>query len=222
MYEKNYHRVKIETEVKFIIPDQATLAALKKVTSLDDFQLQSIGTKSLVDRYLDTSDKRLFRAGYACRIRTTPQKQTFALKSLTPPEGNIHRRQEFEMEVESDQPQTWAKGEAKDLVLGIIGEQQLHSLFTIYQTRHKYHGRLGEEPIIELSLDEVSVNDAGKTDYFELEAELLESGSEDDLGRFVDALQANWDLQPEVQSKFERALASIENVGKEEDDYNRR
>lgn len=222
MSDKNHQRFNIETEVKFIIPNQAILIALKNVISLDDFQLQPIDTESNEDRYLDTNDKRLFRAGYACRIRTTQQKQTLALKSLTPPEGNIHRRQEIEMEVESDWPQAWAKGKAKDLVLGIIGERQLQRLFIIYQRRHKYHVFLDEEPIVELSLDEVSLNDASKTDYFELEAELLESGSEKDLRRFIDALQANWDLQPEVQSKFERALALVETVGKEEDDYSRR
>lgn len=205
---KDQYQIKTETEVKFIIPDKDTFTALKNVIAFDDFQLRPIGSKSNIDRYLDTTDKRLFQAGYACRIRQSNSKQILALKSLTPPEGDIHRRQEIEMVVDSDCPQTWTQGEAKDLLLGIIGEQQLQSLFTIYQTRHKYHVLFEDEPIIELSLDEVSLNDTSKIDYFELEGELLEAGLEDDLRHFSHSLQDIWHLQPETQSKFERALGT--------------
>ena len=59
-------------------------------------------------------------------------------------------------------------------------------------------------------VDEVLLGDAGTVDYFELEAELLEPGTEDDLTKFVEALQARWSLQPENKSKFERALAQID------------
>lgn len=205
---KDRHPIKTETEVKFIIPDKDTFTALKNVIAFDDFQLRPIGSKSNIDRYLDTADKRLFQAGYACRIRQKNHKQILTLKSLTPPEGDIHRRQEIEMVVDSERPEAWTQGEAKDLLLGIIGEQQLQSLFTIYQTRHKYHVLLENQPIIELSLDEVSLNDANKIDYFELEGELLESGAEDDLRRFSQSLQDNWHLQPGTRSKFERALGA--------------
>ena len=54
----------------------------------------------IVDRYLDTDDKRLYRAGFACRIRNVKERQILTLKSLVPAEGQIHRRQEIELEVD--------------------------------------------------------------------------------------------------------------------------
>jgi len=76
-----------------------------------------------------------------------------------------------------------------------------------HQTRYKYHGLLNQQPVLEFSLDAVSHGDAGTVDYLELEAELIESGTEEDLARFVDALQARWSLPAESRSKFERGVS---------------
>jgi inorganic triphosphatase YgiF len=201
--------MKMETEVKFTIADPATFSGLKQISAVAEFRLESIGTKITRDRYLASADKRLFRAGYACRIRSVQQKKILTLKSLNPPQDEIHRRQEIEAEVSSEQPELWSKSEARDLVLSITASAPLHTLFIINQIRHKHHVMLNDEAVIELSLDEVSMNEAATTDYFELEAELMDSGTETDLTRFVVALQADWGLQPEARSKFERGLQNL-------------
>jgi inorganic triphosphatase YgiF len=200
---------KTETEAKFVVPNASVFAALRKITNLGDFELKPIGTHAVIDRYLDTADKHMYRAGFACRIRTVKEKQILTLKSLTPADGHLHRRQEIELEIETDQPQAWAESEAKRLVLEIVGTAPLQTLFVIHQTRHKFHTLLHGQLVIEFSLDEVSLNDAAIIDYYELEAELKETGAEADLAQFIEALQANWLLQPESLSKFERGLASI-------------
>jgi inorganic triphosphatase YgiF len=198
--------MKIEKEVKFVIGDLVTFNNLRLLTTLSQFQLKPMGSKKNSDRYLDTSDRRIFRAGYACRIRSVQQKKILTLKSLDPPQGEIHRRREIELEITTDQPEAWVGSEARDLVLSAIGDEPLQTLFTIYQTRHKYQAHLHDEPVIELSLDEVSMGEPGTVSYFELEAELIEAGSETDLALFVDALRTHWDLRLETRSKFERAL----------------
>jgi len=198
-----------EIEVKFTVSDKATFAALKKVTRLGDFQLKPVGTKSIVDRYLDTPHKHILKAGYACRVRRVKHKQILTLKSLSPPEGSIHRRQEIEEEVDTDWPEGWPPGKAKDLVQTIAGQDSIRLLFIIYQTRHVYHVLSRGMPIIELSLDEVSLDDVSKVDFMELEVELLPDGNEADLARLVATLQDNWPLQLETKSKFERALARL-------------
>jgi len=200
----------IETEVKFIVPNRVTFDALKNSRQFGNFQLKFIGTKIHIDRYLDTGDKRLLKAGYACRIRTAKSKQLFTMKSLTPPEGNIHRRQEFEIEVNSDQPQSWPNSKATDLVLNIIEDELLKTLFTLYQTRHKYKVVTQEVALIEFSLDEVSFKNSDEVDYFELEAELIPPGTEDNLNNCSNALQSSWQLTPQHQSKFERAVDYFE------------
>jgi inorganic triphosphatase YgiF len=202
----------IETEAKFIIPDRVTFEALQQITLLGDFKLDPVGTKNIVDRYLDTSEMDLFEAGFACRVRSTKDQQILNLKSLAPAEGLFHRRQEIEMAVNTDQPEAWAEGEAKVLVLGIVGQAPLQTLFTLYQTRHKFHVYFQERLVIELSLDEVSLHQAKTVDYLGLEAELIEDGTETDLARFTETLQRHWPLQADARSKFERGLVSTDGV----------
>jgi inorganic triphosphatase YgiF len=139
----------VETEAKFIIPDLVTFDALQQITHLDDFEITPIGVKNIVDRYLDTPDKHLLQAGFVCRIRDAKDQQILTLKSsLKATTGEIHRRQELEMEVKNDQPLAWAESEVKNLVLDIVGQTPLQNLFTLYQTRHKFHVSHQEKLII--------------------------------------------------------------------------
>jgi inorganic triphosphatase YgiF len=151
----------------------------------------------------------MLQAGYACRIRELKGKQILAIKSLVATEGEVHRRLEIEMEVDDDQPHTWGDGEAKRLVLGIVRKNTLDTLFTLYQTRHKYHVFSKEKRVFELSLDKVSYYQPTAIDYIGLEAELIELGTDADLARFTQALQNKWSLTADPKSKFERALAAL-------------
>ena len=199
----------VEVEAKFIIPDIDTFETLTQLTRLDEFEILEIGVKSIVDRYLDTPARQLIQTGYACRIRESNGKQILAIKSLVATEGEVHRRLEIELEVDDDQPHTWADGEAKNLVLGIVGQTPLDTLFTLYQTRHKYHVFSQEQRIVELSLDQVSYHQPTIIDYLGLEAELIENGTDVDLARFTQALQNKWALSADPKSKFERAYAVL-------------
>jgi CHAD domain-containing protein len=203
---------KLETEIKFKIPNYDTFAVLSTLRQLGEFHLKPVGIKKVVDRYLDTANRAIIQAGYACRVRTADKKSTLSLKSLTPPEGDTHRRQEIEVEIKSEQPQSWATSQAKEMIDQMAGEAPLEPLFTLFQTRHKNHVFLEGRPLIEMSVDKVSLTDPDQVDYFELEAELLEAGSEADLRHFVETLQTKWALQVELRSKFERAYeAHFEN-----------
>jgi inorganic triphosphatase YgiF len=199
----------IEIEAKYIIPDLSTFNALQEITHLGDFELHPSGIKNITDRYLDTSEMQLYQAGFACRIRSAKGQQILSLKSLVPAEGKLHRRQEIELEVDADQPQAWAEGKAKDLVVGIVGQAPLQTLFTLSQTRHKFHVYSQERLVIELSLDKVSLPQAKTIDYLGLEAELIEGGTEADLTCFTEVLQRHWPLEADAQSKFERGLAYL-------------
>ncbi len=199
----------IEIEAKFIIPDMGTFETLTRLTRLDEFEIKDIGIKTIVDRYLDTPAKQLLQAGYACRIRESKGKQVLAIKSLATAEDEVHRRLEIEMQVDDDQPQTWANGEAKSLVMDIVGQTPLSTLFTLYQTRHKYHVFCREQRIFELSLDKVSYYQPAIIDYLGLEAELIDHGTDADLARFTQVLQNKWSLPADSKSKFERAFAIL-------------
>ncbi len=201
---------KIETEAKFSVPDSATFTALAQLTRLADFELTPLGLKTVTDYYLDTANRQFIQAGYACRLRQSARKQLITLKSLHKAQGEVHRRQEIEAEIGAnpvDQPQIWPESEAKTLVLEIAGPAPLQTLFIIHQSRRQFHLLRDERALIELSLDEVSLRDPAVIDYRELEAELLPAGTDADLNQLIQAIRANWPLEVEPLSKFERGLA---------------
>jgi inorganic triphosphatase YgiF len=200
---------KIETEAKFIIAEGSTFAALQRLTKLGEFRLEPRGTRLIIDRYLDTPQMHLYRSGYACRIRTKDDQRIVTLKSLTPAEGNVHRRHEIEQIVQSDEPENWGDGESTRIIKDLAGDTALAPLFVIHQTRHIRYANLQDKTVIECSLDEVSLNETTRVDYYNLEAELLEAGQEADLSQFIETLQTKWLLRPEGLSKFERGLINI-------------
>jgi exopolyphosphatase/guanosine-5'-triphosphate,3'-diphosphate pyrophosphatase len=199
----------VEIEAKFIIPDKDTFDTLTRLTRLDEFEIKDVGVKTIVDRYLDTPAQQLVQAGYACRIRESNHEKTLTIKSLESIKGEVHRRLELEMEVDGDQPQSWANSEAKSLVLDLVGQTPLNTLFTLYQTRHKYHVFSREQRIMELSLDKVSYHQPTTIDYLGLEAELMDNGTDADLAHLTRILQNKWPLTADPKSKFERALAAL-------------
>lgn len=198
--------IKVETEIKFSIPDITTFSALKSLTALGSFQFESARTKIITDRYLDTRDHRLLQAGYACRLRFAKTQINLTLKSLAPPDGAVHRRQELETAVPSEQTGQWPDNEVTRSLNAMTGGAALETLFLVHQTRHQSLVSYHDQTVMEFSLDEVAHQSGAAADYFELEAELTGSGTEATLAEFTHALQANWSLQPENQSKFERAF----------------
>ncbi|MDM8520355.1 CYTH domain-containing protein [Anaerolineales bacterium HSG6] len=198
---------KTETEAKFVIPDLNIFTTLQTLDMLGSFQLSALSTQTVVDQYVDTVDKRIFQANYACRIRDGETKKKLTLKALTAATSHIHARLEIEAVIVGDTLAEWGDSEAKRTLLEITQSEPIQPWFTIYQTRQKIAVLSDEQQLIELSLDAVSYQAGSATDYYELEAELTDLGTEADLLTFVTALQQRWSLQPQPQSKFERALA---------------
>jgi CHAD domain-containing protein len=107
----------------------------------------------------------------------------------------------------------WPAGPARERVRQLIGDASLLPLFALQQTRTVRQVSLGEGHVAELSLDEVHLAAGGREQtHFELEVELLPQGTEDDLAAMVNCLEDEWGLQPEPRSKFERALAFMEEM----------
>jgi inorganic triphosphatase YgiF len=108
-------------------------------------------------------------------------------------------------------PWDWPPSAARDLALGLLGNQPLTLLFEIDQSRHGRSLFQGERSVASLNLDRVCICSCGphhKADTFlELEVEMLPDGSEEDLNRLVAALEIEWGLEPEERSKFQRGLA---------------
>jgi adenylate kinase len=114
-------------------------------------------------------------------------------------------------------PQRWPASPARDQVLKLIGEAPLVPLFDLQQKRFERLVSLDERLIAEMSLDVVHLAaDNRELSFFELEVELAPQGTEEDLTAIVDCLQDEWNLEPATQSKFERAMAFLENAAETE------
>jgi inorganic triphosphatase YgiF len=205
----------MEVEAKFSIPDRATFDELCRLEALAGYRLAQGGVKQVHDRYLDSGDRAILRAGYACRVRRKGQKYVATLKGLggADADSGIHHRTEHEVPVNDDDPTTWPDSSARDLALQLSNGRPLHELFSLRQERHV---RLlyADEPagtrrVAELSLDIVIPAACAAREallYFELEIELLDQGNESDLHALSGNIQTVWSLRPESRSKFERGL----------------
>ena len=204
----------MEIEAKLSIPNVETFQHLRAIGQLAGFQLTAGRAKQVHDIYLDTEERLILAAGYACRRREGPEDVLLTVKGLGGAEGAIHRREELEVQMPAlggQPPEEWPAGPARDKILLLIGEAPLLPLFDLQQERFERLMGQDEHPIAELSLDSVHLAASGREwSFFELEVELTPQGTEEDLAAIVACLQGEWKLEPETRSKFERALAFLE------------
>ena len=202
----------VEVEAKFAVPDARSFQRLQAIDHLADFYLSQGQVVEVRDTYLDTAERAILASGYACRQRTQDGSALITLKGLRGAEGAVHRREELEVLLPSEQPPAhWPESPARDLVLQLAGDAPLIPLLGLEQTRVVRPISRGERPVAEFSLDQVRVV-AGTREqtYLELEIELAPMGTEDDLCEIVNVLEEEWGLVAQPRSKFERALAFLE------------
>jgi len=198
----------MEIEAKFTLPDRDVFQRLMSVDRLAGFSLSAGRVKQVRDTYLDTVERLILRAGYACRRREQSEGILITLKGLGGAQGAVHRREELQVLISSDLPPAqWSPSSVRDRVLQLIGSAPLLPLFELQQLRTVRLMTQGERPVAELSLDDVQVKAGNREQvYLEMEVELKSQGIEDDLSIIVACLRDEWQLKPEPLSKFERAL----------------
>jgi len=198
----------MEIEAKFTLPNRDVFQRLMSVDRLAGFSLSAGRVKQVRDTYLDTVERLILRAGYACRRREQSEGILITLKGLGGAQGAVHRREELQVLISSDLPPAqWSPSSVRDRVLQLIGSAPLLPLFELQQLRTVRLMTQGERPVAELSLDDVQVKAGNREQvYLEMEVELKSQGIEDDLSIIVACLRDEWQLKPEPLSKFERAL----------------
>ncbi len=200
----------VEIELKYRVADAAAAARLATARAIGPFRAAGRARQvQIEDRYLDTADGALARAGYAVRLRRSPTMTIVSAKSTTPAASALHRREELEGPAGlSLDPHAWPPSAARALVLEHAGEAPLLELVTVRQLR-RTRTLADESAEVELSVDEVAVVVAGRAvDHFvELEVE-LRRGEPSALDTLAAILAADPDLAPEKASKLDRALAA--------------
>jgi CHAD domain-containing protein/adenylate cyclase class IV len=205
----------MEVELKYRLHDAAAGERFLSADTLGPFRASSAArTAQHEDRYLDTSDGALARAGFAARLRQTNAGTIVSVKATTALDGALARREELEGPADrTAEPRDWPPSAARSLILELCGDAPLVELVTVRQLRRKRRLK-APDAAVELSLDEVDVVARGRViDRFaELEVELT-SGDEARLAELRDVLEKEDGLTPATSSKLEAALAASEIAG---------
>jgi CHAD domain-containing protein len=211
-----------EVELKYRVVD---LAAAERYLAADEIGPFSGSaaprSTQLEDRYVDTADGALGKAGFAVRLRQSGKGTIVSVKSLerTNGSGGATRRQELEGPADRTAgPLEWPASDARSLVLELAGDAPLVELVTIRQLRRKRIVRDGDTKV-ELSLDEVDVVSRSRVveRFVELEAELVK-GDEDRLTDLAAVFLADPALAPSESSKFEAAMAAAATGARHDDE----
>ena len=203
----------VEIELKYRVIDAAAGDAYLGADDLAGFHPASpVRSAQVEDRYIDTADGAMARAGFAARLRQTAKGTTVAVKSAVRRigNGNVHRREELEGPADrTAHPRDWPPSDARSLLLEQCGDAPLVELVTIRQLRRK---RILERDgtAVELSLDEVDAVTRSRvvSRFVELEVELVR-GDEAGLADIDRLLAADPGLAPAETSKLQSALRAV-------------
>lgn len=203
----------VEVELKYLVTD---LSAGERLIAADRIGPLAAGARTrsvqVEDRYVDTADGALARAGFAVRLRHQAGATIVSVKSLasTTAPGGAVRRDELEGPADRVAPALdWPPSDARSLVIEHAGDAPLVELVTIRQLR-RVRQLKGGGSRVDLSLDEVDVVSRGRVvdRFIELEAELMK-GPEDALAPVAAALEGEAGLRRIERSKLEAGLASV-------------
>jgi CHAD domain-containing protein len=207
-----------EVELKYRVGDMAAAERVLTADRLGPFTGASGGARAtqLEDRYVDTADGALARAGFAVRLRQKGGETIVSVKSLAHadgPDGSVERE---ELEGPADRvapPADWPASDARALVMEHAGDAPLVERVTIRQLRRVRQLRAASTRV-ELSLDEVDVVARGRVvdRFVELEAELTK-GERSALAALGAAIESEAGLERARTSKLEAALAALDGQG---------
>jgi|TARA_B110000196_G_scaffold278991_1_gene258319 inorganic triphosphatase YgiF len=197
----------IEIEVKFAAKSATDLLRLPQNLETLGWDLSDPNDVVMNDYYLDTPDLDLLQSGWTIRLRRASEQSKITLKSLTPCEDGVARREEYEEEIDWDGsgsvafPEDILDGRINDLV----GEKTLWLLFQVEQSRTQYISTLNE-CTAEVSLDAVRwIYNKRSMNGYTAELELVDGSEKDILETQASLLKDfNWELSN--QSKFEVGL----------------
>lgn len=205
----------LEIELKY----GADAGALASLAAAERIGPAALGPPILnleTDHYLDTADRRLAAAAWACRLRTrrVDGRATTFVSIKGPLEsgaGALHHRTELEGPGDGLDPAAWPPSEARALVDRLRDGLPLETRFTLKQRRRERPVALAAGIVGTLSLDEATVLRGGRR-LGELRVVELELAPGADpahlaeLGRNLERLDG---LTPDQRSKLEHALEMI-------------
>jgi triphosphatase len=171
-------------------------------------------TREISDGYFDTDDWRIYRAGYALRIRRTKEENgaeaTMKRLASTSKKAGVRNRREISEPLDAPEidAMNGAAGPVGDRVRALTGPEELRPLFEVRTRRSTYRLLLDGFRAGEIALDETTIPleaEAEPARIRRVEVE-VEPESFDRLEPFVERLREECRLSPAVASKYESGL----------------
>jgi triphosphatase len=200
----------IEREIKFRLPEDRDAESVREAVESAGFRLEPSGTIAHEDRYLDTEDWTLYRAGIALRLRADGHRLRLEAKSLRSVESDSLARTEWAQDAPDGDPPWIAlePGPVSGLLhplegLGAVKRLQVRA--RVRNDRECFRWLRGETLLGSLTVDHVSVPPAS---FREIEVELLD-GAREALGEVRRAVEENLGLTQTAETKLAAALAAL-------------
>ncbi|CAN5546503.1 hypothetical protein BH24ACT21_BH24ACT21_07510 [soil metagenome] len=174
--------------------------------------------REISDTYLDTDDWRIYRAGYALRVRRVKgkSKAEATMKLRASENGTLGPKSRREISETLDRAEPEALGATSGLVgarvQALSGPKTLHPLFEVKTRRSTYGLNLDGAEVGEIALDETTIPLENGTEPVRLRRVEVEVEPEEvsRLENFVERLRDECRLSTAVASKYESGLFARE------------
>ena len=202
---------KIEIEMKYEVATRGAADRYLVAPELGPFTPDGpVKSLRVEDRYVDSADWALARAGFAARLRKTSRGIEISLKAQNSSSGRMQRREEIEGPADAGLiPADWPASQARTVVMELCGDEALVELLTIRQLRRFRLLQAGGTRA-EISVDEVEIvgHDQMLDSFEELEVE-LKRGDEAPMAALVKLFDHDANLRPVSRSKLARGGKAI-------------
>jgi CHAD domain-containing protein len=169
--------------------------------------------RRLVDRYLDTDDWRILRAGFVLRTRQRGRRDEATLKDTAPsaPGGLRHRLEVTEPLPEGGLAALGTEGPVGRRISAVAGRRPFRQVLEVRTRRRPFSLRMSGEEVAEVALDETVITVGPAQQPVRLRRVEVEVRPEwaDDLSPVVEDLRRACGLQPATLSKFEAGLLAL-------------
>jgi triphosphatase len=210
-----------EVEWQFDALDVRPVARWLEGFSANGATVSPSGEKEISDTYLDTDDWRVYRAGYALRVREKGGEVEATMKIVSASEAGegLKKRREISERLSSKDFSNLpnSEGPVGERVHALAGRKSLRPLFEVRTKRDIYTASFGAEggeveaTAGEVALDETEILIEGGPPAILRRVEVeVERGSLEEIERFVEELRRECRLTPSAASKFEAGLLASE------------
>jgi inorganic triphosphatase YgiF len=200
----------IEVEWQFHVADLAGFRRWLVRASFDGWDVAPLGVVHVADVYFDTPDWRLWRTGWALRIRRAAGATEATLKALARTRGGPARRREISTALRDASlgAMLAARTGVGPRVRAAVGDARPRRLFGVRTRRELFAVRRDGRVVAELALDRTRIA-AGRCTHRLTRVEIeVKAGPPARVARFVATLRRGRHLTVATRSKFESGLAT--------------